>query len=321
MPENIENGLFGEGTSEEKTDIFEKFERTINEVTKERKRPLLIMFYSDPAGEIHPDDIPTLEEVFEDFLKRKGKVGFRELDLLIQTYGGSANTAYRIIQLVRSYCKRLNVLVATHAYSGGTLIGFGADKIEMGRSATLSPVDVQISSDKADTASLALLSIEKYIEFLEHSVRVAKIQEDKNKAFFITELTKELIHNVGTIDLGELFRLRGLTVLHSKMLLHNYMFKNHSDKEKIVENIISKFNQESPTHMFEMDFELVKDTGIFVQMLDDKIYKLLKDIINMCTELENRGVICHFSKGSTNKRIPFFKIFDVYDGGNDNEKK
>jgi len=293
-----------------KPEIFEKFEKIINEITSTRKKPLLVMFYSDPAGQILPCDIDALEHIFDDFLKEKGKEGFEELDLLIHTHGGDADTSYRLIQLIRSYCKKLDVLVAIHAHSGGTLITFGADSIEMGRSATLSPVDVQIGA-----SSLPLMSIEKYIEFLEDTItRACKIKEESNKTMFITELTKKLVDQVCPTDLGELFRLRGLTEKHSKTLLHNYMFKNDSSKKELAEKIFLAFTKESPTHAFAMDYELVKESGLKVIRMEDKIYKCCKNLIDILVRLKRYGVICPFYSSSINQRLPYFKIFDIPGG-------
>lgn len=293
-------------------EIFDKFEKTVKELTKTRGNPLLIMFYSDPAGQILPSDIKALEDVFDDFLEVKKKEGFKELDLLIHTHGGEAHTSYRLIQLIRSYCKRLNVLVATHAHSGGTLIAFGANKVEMGRSATLSPVDVEIGSGEENEEPLAILSIQKYLEFLEDcSSKIYNIEDEKNKMIFITELTKRLMDEICPSKLGELFRLRSLTNQHSKTLLHNYMFKNISEKKNIAEMIISKFTKESPTHQFLMDYELVKESGLIVEKMDKKVYKLCKDLIYMLMQLKRGGVICHFYPASITKRRPFLKIFDV----------
>lgn len=293
----------------EKLEIFKDFEKTYKEITQIRKKPLLVMFYSENAGQIMPYDIDALEEVFDDFLKEKKKSGFNELDLLIHTHGGEAHTSYRLIQLIRTYCKKLNVLVSTHSHSGGTLIAFGSDIVEMGRSATLSPIDVQIGNEDKDVFSL--LSIEKYLEFLEDSSEIYGFQNEKNKTYFITELTKSLINEVCPSRLGELFRLRSLTELHSKALLNNYMLKNDSNKEMISNRIISKFTKESPTHQFVMDYELVEESGLIVKKMDDNIYKLTKDLISMLTYLKRCGVICNFYPSSTNKRRPFFKIFDL----------
>ncbi len=292
-----------------KPEIFDKFEKNIKEIMKIRRKPLLVMFYSDPAGRIMPRDIDSLENVFDDFLEKKSKEGFNELDLLIHTHGGHADTSYRIIQLVRTYCKQLNILVPTHAHSGGALIAFGANKIEMGRSATFSPIDVQISSSNEDVFSL--MSIEKYIEFLEDTSKAYKIKDEHNKTMFVIEMTKKLVEEVCPSDLGELFRLRGLTELHAKTLLHNYMFKNNSKKEEIAQKIFSRFTKESPTHAFDMDYELVKESGLIVEKMDNKIYKLTKDLISMLTYLKRVGVICPFYPESTKQRLPFFEIFDV----------
>ncbi|MDD5254415.1 MAG: hypothetical protein PHG05_04970 [Candidatus Nanoarchaeia archaeon] len=303
---------------EVKPSVFDNLEKTYKEIIKSRKTPLLVMFYSEYAGEILRYDIDALEEVFDDFLKSKGKEGFNELDLLIHTHGGEAHTSYRLIQLIRSYCKRLNVLVSTHSHSGGTLIAFGADTVEMGRSATLSPIDIQIEGDEKEIFSL--LSIEKYLEFLKYTSKIYEFQNEKNKTQFITELTKELVQEVCPSKLGELFRLRSLTELHSKALLNNYMLKNESNKKGISEQIISRFTKESPTHQFVMDYELVQESGLVVKKMDSNIYKYTKDLINILGYLERCGLICNFYPSSTNKKRPFFKIFSL-EGVNENQKK
>lgn len=292
-----------------KPKIFDDFEKTYKEIIKIRKRPLLVMFYSENAGEIMPEDINALEEVFDDFLRKKGKEGFKELDLLIHTHGGEAHTSYRLIQLIRTYCKNLIMLVATHSHSGGTLMAFGSDIVEMGRSATLSPIDVQIGGSGKEI--LPLLSIEKYLEFLQDSSRIFRFKDEKNKALFITELTKSLVGEVCPSKLGELFRLRSLIELHSKTLLNNYMLKNNSDKDVLSEMIISKFSKESPTHEFVMDYKLVEESGLRVKPMDNNIYKLTKDLISIMIILKRCGVICDFYPSSTEKRRPFFKIFEA----------
>jgi len=313
-----------ETQSDEISALFDKFEKQFGEkvpgykISELRERPLLVMFYSENAGHILPYDIKALEQVFEDFLGKKGKKGFQELDLLIHTHGGEAHTAYRLIQLIRSYCNRLNVMVATHAHSGGTLIAFGADIVEMGRSATLSPIDVQIVGNEE---TFGVLSVEKYIEFLEYTCKKYSFRNEKNKSHFVTELTKELVEEVCPSKLGELFRLKSLTELHAKTLLHEYMFKNNSDKEALADRIVSKFTLESPTHQFVMDFELVRNSKLLVKKMEDKVYKLSTNLIDILTQLKRAGAICDFYDGSINKRKPFFKIFDSQKGVKKSGKK
>lgn len=297
------------------SDVFDILEKSFKEITNLRKKPLLVMFYSDKAGRILPYDIQALEGIFDDFLKNENKEGFMELDLLIHTLGGEAHTSYRLIQMIRSYCKKLNVLVATHAHSGGTLIAFGADIVEMGRTATLSPIDLQVGE------GFALLSVEKYTEFVENISKEHKFKDEKNKCNFVTEMTKFLIEEVGPSQLGELFRLRSLTGLHSKALLHNYMLKNVSNKEELADNIITKFTRESPTHNFLMDYELVDETGMAVRKMNPNVYKLLRILIDKLILLKRGGFICDFYPLSTSIRKPFFKIYPMEVDKNGKKKR
>lgn len=295
--------------------FFADFEKCVNKITSLRGKPLLVMFYSDPAGRMFPRDVGALEQVFDNFLIKKKKTRFRDLDLIIQTCGGEANTAYRLIQLIRSCCDNLTILIPTHAYSGGTLICFGADEIEMGRSATLSPIDVQLTpTSSEEKESFPLLSVEKYFDFLEDCSKVCKIKDEANKVRFLIEMTKCLIEEISASALGNLFRLRSLVESHAKIILCNYMFKNDSEKLKITDYIISKFTKESPTHQFEMDFELVSESSLKVKRMDSNIYILSKQLINMCSLLKRQGKICPFFPYSKKYRMPYFDIFDKKGG-------
>lgn len=282
-----------------------------------RKRPLLVMFYSD-AAHISPEDIESLERLFDDFLDGKKRNGFLELDLLIHTHGGEFHTSYRLIQLIRSYCKGLNFLVPTYALSGGTLMSFGADRIEMGKTATLSPIDVQFGGEKEGSN---LLSIQKYTEFLENlCTKTYKFEDERNRSGFLTELTKSLVEEFKLEELGDLFRLRSLTDLYAKTLLHDYMLKNSSRKEMLAKDIVSYFTTESPHHKFLMDYELVRKSGLLVRRMNDKVYKLCKDLIDVLKEMENKGRICGFYDLSNEVKMPFFRIYDSEAKGVKREK-
>ncbi|MBI2662128.1 hypothetical protein HYX11_01575 [Candidatus Woesearchaeota archaeon] len=178
----------------------------------------------------------------------------------------------------------------------------------MGRTATLSPIDVQINQEEN---SFGLLSVEKYTEFLNDCLNIYKIKDEQNKTTFLTELTKKLVDQIPPMSLGELFRLRSMTELHAKNILHNYIFKNDSEKVSKSNIIISKFTQESPSHEFEIDLHLVKDSGLKAERMDEKVYILLKEIIDICTLLKREGVICNFFEGSKELRMPYFDIFEL----------
>ena len=99
------------------------------------------------------------------------------------------------------------------------------------------------------------------------------------------------------------------------------MLKNDSNKEMISNRIISKFTKESPTHQFLMDYEIVKESGLNVKKMEEKVYKLSCSLIDKLKLLERVGLICDFYPSSIKKRQPFFKIYDAEEKSNEKKQK
>ena len=104
------------------------------------RRLLLYVANTDHTGSalMHADVVPL-----GDALAAMGKVD--NLDLMLHTFGGSGETAEKIVEMCRQHCKgEFRVIVPNVAKSAGTLIALGADKIIMGYCSELGPIDPQI---------------------------------------------------------------------------------------------------------------------------------------------------------------------------------
>jgi hypothetical protein len=103
------------------TSMLEQFDKLACEVRDFRKRPLLVMYYPDKDGYMTSDDVRDVH----DELRRRGfsRDKMAEfLDVLLHTYGGDPNSAYRVAQVIRDFAKNVDFLIPFHAYSGGTLM-------------------------------------------------------------------------------------------------------------------------------------------------------------------------------------------------------
>lgn len=70
--------------------------------------------------------------------------------LYLSTFGGSADTAYRVARCLQAaYTGKISLLVVEFCKSAGTLLAIGASELVMGDTAELGPLDVQIA--KHDT--------------------------------------------------------------------------------------------------------------------------------------------------------------------------
>ncbi len=125
---------------EKVVDVLEKIDNLSLEIAQLRLKPLLILYWPED-GEIKTADISDL---YDELRRGLGTEKINDIDILIHTYGGNPDEAYRIVQLIRSLVNNISMLVPYHAYSAGSLICLGADKIYFGAYASLSPIDISL---------------------------------------------------------------------------------------------------------------------------------------------------------------------------------
>ena len=77
--------------------------------------------------------------LFVDLLDKIGPTP--KISLLLHTNGGDTLTAWRLVNLIRSFADELEVIISLKALSSGTLISLGADRLIMTKQAVLGPID------------------------------------------------------------------------------------------------------------------------------------------------------------------------------------
>ena len=85
--------------------------------------------------------IPNSVTLFEETLYDADPA--KDLHVMLATPGGDGETAIRLVRQAQSRCKTLTVIVPDQAKSAGTLFALGADRIYMGPTSDLGPVDPQ----------------------------------------------------------------------------------------------------------------------------------------------------------------------------------
>jgi len=78
-------------------------------ITSMRNKPLLVMYYPNEHGMILDLDV---RDIYDEFRRRQWHTNrmVNELDVLLHTYGGNPNAAYRIGQVIRDFAKKVNFL-------------------------------------------------------------------------------------------------------------------------------------------------------------------------------------------------------------------
>jgi hypothetical protein len=105
-----------------------------------RSNSRLLCYVAGPEASISRDDTLGIVDLLYNVPKGSN------IDLLLHTGGGNIDAAEKIVSMIRSRVGTgyLRVIVPDFAKSAGTLIALAADKIVMGDSSELGPVDPQI---------------------------------------------------------------------------------------------------------------------------------------------------------------------------------
>ncbi|MCX7046552.1 MAG: serine protease [Candidatus Sumerlaeota bacterium] len=245
-----------------------------------RNSKLLVYVTGDRRGletQIHPEVLDFLAEHLDRI------DGADKISLFLYTRGGSTSAAWSIPNLLRQFCKSLEIIIPSKAHSGGTLICLGADTIIMTKQATLGPIDPSVNTPLnpqvpgAPPMARAPVSVEAIKGFIEFARHEAKGNDH------IHEVVNLLAEKVHPLVLGEVFRARS----QIRMLASKLMSKSTKDKEKI-EKVLSFLCSDSGSHDYTINRkEAREDLGLPIEKPDDDLYRLIKAIYDdIAHELE-----------------------------------
>lgn len=195
--------------------MLQIFDETIKSILNEKIRVLEEIFDADVVffyGEIHP----TYEKGFRDFIettKADTEYDRNRLVVILNTPGGSAETAEKMASIIRNNYEEIYFIVPDSAMSAGTILCMSGDKIFMDYSSSLGPIDPQVYNGKNWVPALGYLDkVESLIE---------KSANDK-----LTDAEYVFISNIDLAELRSYEMARDLTIALLKDWLVKYKFKD-----------------------------------------------------------------------------------------------
>ena len=108
--------------------------------------------------------IKVLQRKLEDTIKTSPENS--EIDLWVESPGGDAHAAYKIILELRSRASRIRSVIPDVAKSAASLMAIGTDEIMMARSAELGPLDVQVSHPDREEVTVSGIDVARALDFL-----------------------------------------------------------------------------------------------------------------------------------------------------------
>jgi ClpP class serine protease len=218
--------------------------------------------------------------LFKKILKSFGKTP--KITLVIYTNGGTIDTPWPLVNLIREYCDTFEVLVLEKALSAGTLIALGADQIIMGPSAHLSPVDPSTADMSQPQKRIEIEDIIGYIDFIKDKVGISDQAT-------LGEMMKSLSTQITPTMLGSINRTHSLIRRLAKNLI-----SLHKDKipERQSKDIVEHLTQKLFSHKHLISRREAKELGfedmiIFPDINTEKKTEELFSFFSELMELED----------------------------------
>lgn len=191
------------------------FDNTIKEALDSRLIKIERHFKADAVfyyGQIDP----AYHKLFRDFIERLRDDSNKKNDTLVimlNTSGGSAEAAEKMVDIVRHHYKVLYFIIPDFAMSAGTIFCMAGDKIYMDYSSSLGPIDPQVFNGK------------EYVPALGYLDQVDKLLE-KAKDKTITQAELLILQKQDLAMLNKYEQAKNLTITLLKKWLVEYKFKN-----------------------------------------------------------------------------------------------
>ncbi len=224
-------------------------------------------------AQIGDDVLPCLSE----HLTKIGRVP--QIDLLLYSRGGNTLTGFALVNAVREFAEKVNVLVPFRAHSCATLIALGMDTIVAGPFAQLSPIDPSITTPHGPTIEqggniqFLPVSVEDVANYFQLARNEAGLKDEQHLAAVLGHLCQR----VSPLALGAVYRARE----QIGMLADKLLGMHSTDKDRI-DRIVRQLTRELLSHDYVIGRREAKSIGLpLVDATDqeaDLMWRLYEDV-------------------------------------------
>jgi hypothetical protein len=194
----------------------------LKRISKMRGRDILVY-----ASDVNKGNAPIII-LPADFLPFKDQLSYlntKEVDILIETPGGIAETVEDMVEMIRSRHERVGIIIPGMAKSAGTIFSMAGDEILMSETSSLGPIDAQVVSNGKR------FSADAFIDGLE------KIKQEVNNTGRLNPAYIPMLQNISPGEIQHFENAQNFSKVLVRKWLSKYKFKyweKHSSTGKPV---------------------------------------------------------------------------------------
>ncbi len=216
---------------------------------------------------------PDVLSFFANHLDSIGDV--EKISLYLYTRGGNTLTAWTLVNLIRNFCKELEVIIPFNCHSSGTLMALGANRIVMTKQATLGPIDPSVNGPLNPIAPgvPGNQKVPVSVEFINGYLEMARSELSINDQSHLTNLLLNLSSQIHPLTLGQVYRSKSQIQMLAKRLIKH---QNLDDTQR--DEVIKFLCSESGSHDYTIHRNEAKELGLQIEKPTEDLYQLIKNI-------------------------------------------
>jgi len=229
----------------------------------------------------------------------------RMLNVLLDSPGGSLDSAYSTVLYLAAYAKQLNVYVPDRAKSASTLLAVGADRTYLSAFGELGPLDTQIPDPRNPANTVSALDCYQSVDYvrdfgfktitavlpqlIESTERRIPVNELLDRAStFALGSVDPMLHTVNALDFGGWGRsLRIGEHYARKLLLAKAKDGDHARAERIAHQLVYGYTH----HTFPIDYREAKRIGLSVAQMGEHMHDEAIKVVEACHEKDFVGFL------------------------------
>jgi len=221
----------------------------IKKIEEKRGSKVITYVTSDRKGPVNARIAMDVIPVISNHLRKMGKTD--KIDLFLYSVGGDTMVPWRMVSMIREYCKEFSVLIPYKAHSAATMISLGADEIIMSDLSELSPIDPSTANvfnpqDPNNPQNKIPISVEDVMAYFDLAKNKFGIKNDEELAGIFNKFV-EANPQIHPLALGNVNRTHNLIRILAKRLL-----KSHQEpiKEEEIDKLVDYFTEKLYSHQY-----------------------------------------------------------------------
>ncbi|WP_293371091.1 hypothetical protein [Nevskia sp.] len=233
----------------------------------------LVTYWNSFSGAICHNDVRVLYKL----LTQMGRT--EQLSIFVKSDGGNGSASLRMVHLLRNFSTSLRAYVPLDCESAATMLVLGADQIDMGPLAFLTPIDTSLRHDLSPVdRDNDLVSVGQ-----NELTRVIKLWNGEAEKVGGGNPYPAIYSYIHPLVIGAVDRASSL----SKMLCNEILSYHMEDAERR-DRISETLNADYPSHGYPITLKEAQRIGLNVKPIDPELEEMLMSLNDLYSQMGQR---------------------------------